>query len=646
MHAPNPIHSIEGDGVKEESLELLSAAIDSIYTELQIIAQRVGGDFQMQVEIGAPGSGSFFDMERCLISLDGEHVTRNPSLAKFVAGHEGAHRRISVPPSLLGVPDEKLAELYKQIGFHSIYNALEDTAVNTWLNKTYPGIRSHTAKVYDDMFSRPDAVLGTPEVARVAAALGRTPRFALFLTEIIRYWHNDTIRPDLSEEVLRALTRTLPIAELIADTVPSSERDEDILTTAQLRFELFVNGVWPEAKKLVELDIQSEMERLAGGSSNDGEQKEEKEGSGQSAGEGKDSQPQEGQESGSGQEVENQDKRSSLENLSKKERDELREKAKEGLEALDDALAQELGSKLQEEGVQTHEERRTEEKRKAKTEGEKVSQQQRSEALSQELKAHLEKNSTPWHQAYGDVGHLIVPLYGRLRKFFRPLKDPDWEYGYQSGTRLDIDRAMQGDADPRWRTQMWGRRDVPTEFDYRFSLLIDRSASMEGTKAEETLRAVVVVSEVFERLGIPLEIACFNDEYVLVKAYGERFTEEKREDVGREVMHTFGGTDIGTPLQEAYSSLLRNRGRENFIIVVTDGESSFVAKLEDVIENIHDDEIATLIGLGLGQGTSSVSKYFPHSIANMKVRDQGEGDFSVAFSKLLEDLILKRGFRR
>lgn len=654
MHAPNlsPLASIQGDGAKEESTELLEGVINSIFNELQIIAQRVGADFQMQVEIGPPGSGSYFDMERCLISLDGEHVTRNPSLAKFVAGHEGAHRRISIPPVLLGIPEEELKVLFKQIGFHSIYNALEDTAVNTWLNKTYPGIRTHTEKVYDEMFEKPDAVLGTPEVAMVAAALGRTPRFALFLTEIIRHWHNQTVKEDLPEDVSRALIRTLPIAELIAQSVPSTERDEEILAAAQLRFELFVNGVWPEAKKLVEKDIQNEMERLAGNGPSGGNEEEKKEGNGSGSSEGKTEkgEQQEKDPSGSKSSQENQDgkdqSQGGLEKLSKKEREELQRKAEEALEALDDALAKELGSKLQEEGVPTHEDRREEEAKSSKAQSERSSDLQRANALSQELRTHIEKDMAPWHQAYTEVGHLIIPLYGRLKRFFRPLKDPEWEYGYQSGTRMDIDRAMQGDADPRWKTQMWGRRDLPTEFDYRFSLLIDRSGSMDGVKAQETLRAVVVVSEVFERLGIALEIACFNDKYDLIKPFDERFSEEKREQVGREIMKTSGGTDIGTPLSQAYSRLLRNLGKNNFIIVVTDGESSYLGKLEDVIENIQYDGLATLIGLGLGPGTSSVSKHFPLAIANMSVRDGGEGDFSTAFSRLLEDLILKRGFQR
>jgi len=653
MHAPNlsPLASIQGDGAKEESAELLEGVINSIFSELQIIAQRVGADFQMQVEIGAPGSGSYFDMERCLITLDAEHVTRNPSLAKFVAGHEGAHRRITIPPVLLGIPEDELKVLFKQIGFHSIYNALEDTAVNTWLNKTYPGIRSHTEKVYDEMFEKPDAVLGTPEVAMVAAALGRTPRFALFLTEIIRYWHNEITREDLPEDVLRALTRTLPTAHLIAESVPSSERDEEIFAAAQLRFELFVNGVWPEAKKLVEKDIQNEMERLAGNGPTGGNEQEKKDSSGSGSSEGKTEKgDQEKDPSGSKSSQETQDgnaeSKGALDKLSKKEREELQQKAEEALEALDDALAKELGSKLQKEGVPSHEERREEEAKSSKVQSEKSSELQRANALSQELRSHIEKDMAPWHQAYTEVGNLIIPLYGRLKRFFRPLKDPEWEYGYQSGTRMDIDRAMQGDADPRWKTQMWGRRDLPTEFDYRFSLLIDRSGSMDGTKSEEALRAVVVVSEVFERLGIPLEIACFNDKYDLIKSFDERFSEEKREQVGREIMKTAGGTDIGTPLQQAYSSLLRNPGKNNFIIVVTDGESSYLGKLEAVIEDIQYDGLATLIGLGLGPGTSSVSKHFPHAIANMSVRDGGEGDFSAAFSRLLEELILKRGFQR
>ena len=97
------------------------------YTELQLIAQRIGGDFNMQVEIGVAGEGSFFDTVKCKITLDPLHILKEPGMARFVAGHEGSHRAITLSPYDLGLSEQITQELYNQIGL-AIFKTLPKMA--------------------------------------------------------------------------------------------------------------------------------------------------------------------------------------------------------------------------------------------------------------------------------------------------------------------------------------------------------------------------------------------------------------------------------------------------------------------------------------------------------------------------------------
>lgn len=130
--------------------------------ELRIIAQRIGGDFGMKVEIGKSGEGSFFDPETVSITLDPEHIAKEPELAKFVVAHEGAHRAMTLGPRQLGLTREKIDELYSQIGFGYMHNVIEDCAVNQWVEETFVGLEPLVEKTYDDQFQEENAVLSTP----------------------------------------------------------------------------------------------------------------------------------------------------------------------------------------------------------------------------------------------------------------------------------------------------------------------------------------------------------------------------------------------------------------------------------------------------------------------------------------------------
>jgi len=91
---------------------------------LKIISQRVGGDFGMEVRLGKPGQGSFFNPEDGSVTFDPLDIKKDIEQAGFVAGHEGAHRAITPHPKEIGLSQEKIRELYSQIGFRYLQNVI------------------------------------------------------------------------------------------------------------------------------------------------------------------------------------------------------------------------------------------------------------------------------------------------------------------------------------------------------------------------------------------------------------------------------------------------------------------------------------------------------------------------------------------
>lgn len=251
------------EGEKKEEIKIEIPEED--WKTLEIIAKRVGGDFGMKVKLGEPGQGSFFNPEDCSITLDPLHIKENPEQAKFVAGHEGAHRAITPGPKEIGLSNEQIQEYYSQIGFGYTQNIIEDPAVNDWMRRRFPGLDEYVQKTYDAQLKEEGAVLSTPKVARIAAQLGYWPRFAQYGSEVVRDWHQKRFSKNLDPAVRKALERTIKYARKSIKTIPDPEKPtrdrKEIITTAQERFRINTEYIWPEVRKLVEMDLHTEEQR-------------------------------------------------------------------------------------------------------------------------------------------------------------------------------------------------------------------------------------------------------------------------------------------------------------------------------------------------------------------------------------------------
>jgi hypothetical protein len=757
----------------EEKLEEIGIP-EEVWQILEIIAKRVGGDFRMKVRLGEPGDGSFFNPEDGSITFDPLHIKENPELAKFVAGHEGAHRAITLHPKELGLSQEKIRELYSQIGFGYLQNVIEDPAVNDWMTRRFPGLKEYTKKTYDEQLKEEGAVLSTPEVRRIAAQLGYWPRFAQYGSEIIRDWHQGRFSRELDPAVERALKRTIDYARKSRSTIPNPEKSErkEIIQTAQERFKINTEYIWPEVRKLVEMDLRTEEQRqmvkdfrqkqkeleqkrremeqaqkegnkerqeelqreieelekeLApfNGLSEDVKRElqeqidkaiqeaveelnreiQEKQRQMQEAKQRQEELEKEIKEleekakSAQGKEKEELEKqiqekeaekleqemkqkqtekdlkaiqdaleaiqsgeempypenrlsektKQELERLFNKlprqKREELRDKAKKQLEDFEDKINEGLGGKLNKDKPESHKERREREAKEREVERKREEAKKEIEKIEKKLEELRREKMTEYDKVYEEVADIINSLYIRLKRFFLPERHPKWKKGYPTGSRLDLEKAMQAEADPRYFEKIWERKTIPHKFDYRFCILVDLSHSMRGEKIEETFKGLVVLAEVLEKLGIQYEILGFSDSSEIFKEWKEKLSKESREKLAKMKNWGGGGTATTEATQKAYQELLKNLGKVNFLITLTDGQPNDPESLKQVLEEIIKAKKVKLVGIGLGPGTEFVKDFYRAAISldkirlNEEERRRGQKDFAEAFADLLEDMI-------
>ena len=142
-------------------------------------------------------------------------------------------------------------------------NVIEDGAINSWLMKRFPGLEEYTKNTYDKQFEKQNAVLSTPEVQEFAARLGYWPKFAHFGSEVLRDWHENKFSENLDPDVKKALKRTIDYTRKSITTIPDPEKMDkrEIIQTGKKRFDTNTDYVWPEVKKLVQMDLDTETQR-------------------------------------------------------------------------------------------------------------------------------------------------------------------------------------------------------------------------------------------------------------------------------------------------------------------------------------------------------------------------------------------------
>lgn len=338
-----------------------------------------------------------------------------------------------------------------------------------------------------------------------------------------------------------------------------------------------------------------------------------------------------------------------IESLPEEQQKEIAEKAEATVKKFEDTLNEELQGKLSD-----NPEKRAEREEKAEAGQAKEVRAEKAErdlpgVDQEELKKYrdriakeLKKDANVYEKMRQEVLPIIDKLEIELREIFVARKAKGWKSGFTTGKRIDIKRRIQEKAKsvPAMESKAWQKRELPQEKDYAISLLVDLSSSMaQDRKIEETFKAVIVLSEVLNRLSINLEILGFNDRIYEYQDFGQPMSKPVRESMGGmlEEVNDTGDTgkaqwnDDGWALEKASERLAHQKADRKFLIVLSDGtpdESSMHPRskyeLGKMIKKVLEETEIKLIGLGVGRGTEHVGEYYPNSIANVKVKEMAE----------------------
>jgi cobalamin biosynthesis protein CobT len=201
--------------------------------------------------------------------------------------------------------------------------------------------------------------------------------------------------------------------------------------------------------------------------------------------------------------------------------------------------------------------------------------------------------------------------------------------GFSSGHRVDIRRLMQFQADPRRYRELWRRKSLPERRDACFSLLVDLSVSMDGSKAEAALAGTVLLCETLARLGVRFAVNGFQDRLIPFVDFGDDWSHAVRGHLPGMVLETTGNrpgghnqpgnNDDGPCLLAAAAALTSHASR--VLVVISDGEpngtNSGPEDLRRAVADLARAGEIELVAIGLGPETAHVRSYYPRSVANV-----------------------------
>ncbi|MCR4311168.1 MAG: hypothetical protein NUV54_01185 [Candidatus Taylorbacteria bacterium] len=664
---PSKPNDLEGNPAavvgEEEILSQFSPEEQKLIRErmrlLSLIPNHIGKDFEMKVELNAPGEGWHWNFAINHVRVDPKDLLEKPlDWCRQTMAHEGGHRRVSrtdfIPKDVWGQP-----------GFSSMMNAIEDPRMENFVSEAYPPYRKLQKTAYEH-----DLESEKRMKEKAGDQLGRQPRFMQAGFEYIKQWFKQTqgkpfeLSADLPDDVRAVVEKTLKAAEdswLRYPTRDEADKSEEVIKAyAEKSYEINRDRVWPDFKNLVEQDIKDQEIPEFLKDLMKGEGKPE-------TGQGEGLSPQDVQdikdavkaalgEKGEGKPVPpgalseelKQKIQAAFDALPEDKKREIMEAARSAIKELADEFAAQFEGEYIKAGEPAVEPEpgTTETEGKAWSEAERTADDTRRE-MRRRMEESLERGEgDPYREALTEMASHIDALTGDLRDVFVKRKMTTTESGYRSGRRWNIrTRIKERIADiPLIKTQS---REQPEssgeETDYAFLLQIDLSGSMSrGNKIEEAFKAIVLLSETLNNLNIHFEIDGFQDLLLEFKRFEEQLDESMRLKLNQLLLevenknpsghNNAGDNDDGACLREASQHLANQTAREKILIVLSDGQPAMDSgrkgqgqldrELKEVIREIRENTDQKLIGVGIN--SSAVSTYYENNLPNVDAKELAE----------------------
>lgn len=574
----------------------------------------VARDYDMSIELNKSGNGWHWDFEHNIVRVDAGDLLEKPiDYLRFVIQHEAGHRLIS---RVHGVISD---EVWSQTGFSFMSNAIEDPRDNNFVADNVPKFRNEMKIAYgmDENFEQ-------DMKEKAENKTGQVPRFMSAGFEYIKIWFAESegekreIDENLPADVKEVVEKTLESARKSWNTYPTKKEtesgivyggkklngEEAIVEYARESFDINYHEVWPLFKTLIDKDIQDAKKKVKQDYKNNSEKGESKDGT-----ELTDEQAEKIAKEIIKEIEKELNKHFEGEKQKQEEKDKERVKELEG----------KFGKKKEDDGKKGEEEKPNKQTRDISKE---------VEDLKKKLEDKNNKEKNIYNNLLAELSALINKLEDELREIFIRRRNSNWQSGYKSGKRIDIQKEIRGEAGGMDDLNVFKRKEMPLESDYAIEVLIDLSGSMQGKKIEETYKAVIVIAEALKNIGIKLSITGFNDRLHSFKDFDEDYDDEKRKNSEKMLNEVESSraqyNDDGFAVQEVSGRLKKREEKRKILLVLSDGmpePSSAHANidLKKVVKKLEEENKVQIVGLGIGNGTEHVARFYKESITNVDI---------------------------
>lgn len=486
------------------------------------------------------------------VHIPGQIFETNENVAKGKAAHEAGH--VVVTRMAEFIPDKVMQEL----GFHAVISAIEERPTDQVVRERYPGAGDWVDEARQDNVKR--ALI----MSKSKEKLGYIPKFAQLCDMMVHEAHYKEMPPYFDPEITKLYDKIKKHVGSVEKTLPTEgAKEQEVLEKAKERYKITYSKIWPEAKKLVEKDVNQEalkqmiagekelMEKLAEALREElmaalaqplKQQKEKKEKAEQ---EEKTAGEKEGADKGMPKEAAKEapekeappipmDKLSpelqkalkeNFDKLSKEKQEALKEAAKQNLEKLEDELVKEFSGKLEEQPAETHAEHKKQMQEKAKRESAEKQKEAEKSAEEEKIKKELEEierrqaglkeQAGVYEATYQEIRELDEVLYQRLETIFSPNIKERVKLK-ASGAKINLPAVFKWEAGREAggksvESRIFESVEIPEKKDYAITMVVDLSGSMQGVRIHETFKGVVLLSEVLNRLGVKNEVLGFSN---------------------------------------------------------------------------------------------------------------------------------------
>lgn len=279
---------------------------------------------------------------------------------------------------------------------------------------------------------------------------------------------------------------------------------------------------------------------------------------------------------------------------------------------------------------------------KADDPAKKKLEKKRIEELRKQIEAQQEalSHQSTYERYYKEIQQVEEALYHRLYELFYPKRSRKRRLR-SSGNRANIEAVFRFVSARRAGARevnmdIWESPEKPDVRDYAVSIIVDLSGSMMGDTIEETLKAVIVVAEVLNRLGIKVEISGFGtiansgklnkkdasggwgDQIITFKSFDDEYNDEVRQGTALMLGANGPSTPTADGVKNAAKSLEGVEAKDKFIVCLTDGAPDSRTNTTREIESAQNNGIG-VIGLGIGAGTEKTASLFPAGEGGIRI---------------------------